>query len=159
MNGSDELVSVMVPRRFVTQVYGLISRLDTGVAIDEAPVVAAASVPVSDPASDWTDKLLRRMVGESPPAMRDILSLLASRPGESLGAADLAKSIKANKNADWNTIAGTLGAFGRRVRSRYKSDQWPFDAKYDHVKDGVRYRMSAAMAKRIKPLLAEVAAD
>jgi len=48
----------------------------------------------------------------------------------------MAKSIKGNKNANWNTIAGTIGAFdrlirsahligafGRRVKSRSKSDQ------------------------------------
>ncbi|MFN0010717.1 MAG: hypothetical protein ACKVS8_03635 [Phycisphaerales bacterium] len=155
MNGSDEMVSVMVPRRLVTQVYGLISRLDAGLSVEDVTPAPTAPASNGDSASDWTDMLLRRMVEESPPAMRDILGLLASRPGESLGAEDLAKSIKANKEANWNTIAGTLGAFGRRVKSRYKSDQWPFTAKYEHAHDGVRYRMTAQMATRIKKLLAE----
>lgn len=155
MNGSDEMVSVMVPRRLVTQVYGLIARLDAGLPVESVSPTPAAPASSADSTSDWTDKLLRRMIEESPPAMRDILGLLASRPGESLGAEDLAKSIKANKDANWNTIAGTLGAFGRRVKSRYKSDQWPFTAKYEHAHDGVRYRMAAPMASRIKKLLAE----
>ena len=155
MNGNDDMVSVMVPRRLVTQVYGLIARLDVGSPIDEAAPTPTSLVSNSDLTSDWTDKLLRRMVEESPPAMRDILGLLASRPGESLGAEDLAKSIKGNNHANWNTIAGTLGAFGRRVKNRYKSDQWPFAAKYEHAHDGIRYRMTAAMATRIKKILAE----
>lgn len=155
MNGNDEMVSVMVPRRLVTQVYGLISRLDAGLPVEDVAPTPTTPASNGDSTSDWTDKLLRRMVEESPPAMRDILGLLASRPGESLGAEDLAKAIKANKDANWNTIAGTLGAFGRRVKSRYKSDQWPFAAKYEHSHDGVRYRMTAPMAARIKKLLAE----
>lgn len=157
MSGNDELVSVMVPRRLVTQVYGLISRLVAGLPVEDAAQTPTNATSNGDSTSDsdWTDKLLRRMVEESPPAMRDILGLLASRPGESLGAEDLAKSIKGNKDANWNTIAGTLGAFGRRVKSRYKSDQWPFTAKYEHAHDGVRYRMTAPMAMRIKKLLAE----
>ena len=155
MNGNDEMVSVMVPRRLVTQVYGLISRLDAGLPVEDAAMVPIAPATSGDSTSDWTDKLLCRMVEESPPAMRDILGLLASRPGESLGAEDLAKSIKGNKHANWNTIAGTLGAFGRRVKNRYESDQWPFTAKYEHAHDGVRYRMTAAMATRIKKILAE----
>ncbi|MCC7387589.1 MAG: hypothetical protein IT431_02345 [Phycisphaerales bacterium] len=88
--------------------------------------------------------------------MRDILGFLASRPGESFGSEGLAKAIKGKKDADWNTVAGTLGAFGRRLKSRYKSDQWPFSAKYEHAHDGVRYRMTAVMAARIKKLLAEL---
>ena len=155
MNGNDEMVSVMVPRRLVTQIYGLIARLDAGLPLELLPPSPPPSVSEANSTSDWTERLLRRMIEESPPAMRDILGLLASRPGESLSAEDLAKSIKAKKDANWNTIAGTLGAFGRRVKNRYKSDQWPFAAKYEHAHRSVRYRMTAPMATRIKKILAE----
>lgn len=148
-SGRDELVSVMVPRQFVTQVYGLIAQLDGG----QQARAMEETVRTGDDSEEWTPARLRRMVEESAEPMRDILSALAARPGEWLSAEELAKAIRSKPNADWNTIAGTLGAFGRRLKSRYGLDTWPFEDRYDHEAKGRHYRMSATMAKRIKELL------
>jgi hypothetical protein len=159
MDGHDDLVSVMVPRRMLMRVYGLLSgdavAVDNGVTKSARLTTADESSRSEDATSDYTEKLLRRMVAESDVAMRGILGLLASRPGEWLGAEDFVKTIKGNKDADGSTIAGTLGAFGHRLKSRYKSDQKPFEARYIAGQRGKRYRMPATMAKRIKHLLSE----
>jgi hypothetical protein len=161
---SDELVSVMVPRRHLGQVYGLIARLD-GVMAETAwtiePAVPAAQgngVPATEVSDEWTPKRLKRMVEvveESPPAMIDILSALASRPDEWLSMRELARSIRGNKDATWNTVAGTLGAFGNRVANRYRLKTWPFDNRYDHKAGGRVCRMSEARALEIKQMIAD----
>jgi hypothetical protein len=86
------------------------------------------------------------MFAESPPAMKDILVALAKRPDEWLTAAELASAIRHKPNADWNTVAGTLGAFGRRCRSRYKRRDWPFRGEWDHTQGRFLYSMSPQVA-------------
>lgn len=161
----DDLVNVLVPRRYLSQVYGFIAKLDanegqpplvSAVAADtpasattEAKGGGAASIDVDE----WTPSRLRRMVEESPPAMLEILRMLAERTGEWLTMNELAKAIR--PDADWNTVAGTLGAFGRRVRNRYGLESWPFENRYDYEVGGRVCRMSEEVARLIKRFVVE----
>lgn len=155
----DELVSVLVPRRYLAQVYGLIAKLDS-----EPPSVLDSSSEEqagpdgtdgkTDDLDEWTLSRLRRMVDESPPAMLDILQALADRSGEWLTMADLAHAIRHKPDADWNTVAGTLGAFGRRVKNRYGLESWPFESRFDHKVGGRVSRMNQDIARIIKRLIA-----
>jgi hypothetical protein len=95
------------------------------------------------------------MVEQSPPAMADILDALAERPGEWLSMEELATAIKNKPDANWNTVAGTLGAFGRRVKNRYGIESWPFENRYDHEIRGRVCRMSEEVARHIKQFLAD----
>jgi hypothetical protein len=99
------------------------------------------------PADEWTPSRIRKMVEQSPPAMRDILTALASHPGEWMTSETLAKAIR-GKDADWNTVAGTLGAFGRRLKSRYGMDSHPYEGRHEHGVGKV-LRMSSQMAQQI----------
>ena len=149
---NDDLVSVLVPRKYLSRVYGKIAELDA-----TTPVAAPfdnGSLAANDVAPDeWTPSLLRKMVEDSGSAMRDILRALATRPGEWFSTHELAAALKNNASADWNTIAGTFGAFGRRVKSRYQLKTWPFQYKRDHEEHRWVYSMSREAAAKILPLL------
>jgi len=47
-------------------------------------------------------------------------------------------------------VAGTLGAFGRRVRSRYGLQSWPFESRFDYELRGRVCRMNDETARLIK---------
>lgn len=143
----EELVSVMVPKKHLAKVYGLIAKLDDG-EVDQ-PAEKGSSTNHAPNADEWTPSRIRTAVEQSPPAMRDILCALAERPGEWLTTHDLAQAIQGNPNADWKTVAGTLGAFGRRVSSRYGLETLPFEGKHDHGEGCRVHRMSADMARQI----------
>lgn len=148
---SDELVSVMVPRRFLAQVYGFIASLETGDAAVGPTSKGNAEAEARD--MEWTPARLQRMVRESSPALLAILGALADNPGEWLTMNDLAKPI--GPKADWNTVAGTLGAFGRRLKSRYGLENFPFENRLDHSKGTRECRMSKETARLVKKLIAE----
>ncbi|MCC6284232.1 MAG: hypothetical protein IT439_02845 [Phycisphaerales bacterium] len=148
---TEDLVNVLVPRKHLSQVYGLIAQLEGA-----APSATATieEPPMGNGATDeWTPSRLRTMVEDSGPAMRDLLRAMAARPGEWLTTQDLAAALKNKPKADWNTIAGTLGAFGRRVKSRYGLETWPFQVKRDHEHHCWIYSMSQEVAKKILALL------
>lgn len=158
---TDDLVNVMVPRRYLSQVYGLIARLDGG---ESHPSASGGNAEpgtlsrngvegVSANSDEWTPSRLRRAVKESSPALLAIFSTLADRPGQWLSMPDLAAAI--GPNADWNTVAGTLGAFGRRLKSRYGLETFPFENRHDHALHGRVCRMSEETARLIKQFVGE----
>ena len=141
----NELVAVMVPKRHLSKVYGFIAQLDSnspeaGNSPAEAP---------TDAASDWTSARVRRMVQESQQAMRDVLQAMAEKAGTWVSVPELASAISNNPKADWNTIAGAMGAFGRRVKNRYGIDKKPFERRYDHTTHGKMFRMSKDIASQV----------
>jgi hypothetical protein len=117
---TDDLVNVAVPRRHLARVYGLIAELDGGGIATPAPAAGNGN-------DEWTPSRIRRMVQESDTAMRAILTALATHPEEWLTTTNLAAAI--GGSADWNTVAGTLGAFGRRRKSRYGLDTMPYERR------------------------------
>jgi hypothetical protein len=123
-------------------VYGFIAELD-GTAPSPAPAPEASQPD----GGEWTHARLWKMIEESPPAMRDILRALATHPGEWMSSDQLAQAIR-GKQADSNTVAGTLGAYGRRLKSRYGLDVPPFDRRYEHGVGKV-LRMSREMAQQV----------
>jgi len=148
---TEDLVNVLVPRKHLSHVYGLIAQLEGASA---APTATIDESPTSsDSTEEWTPARLRTMVEDSGPAMRDILRGLALRPGEWLTTQDLGTALKNKPKADWNTIAGTLGAFGRRIKSRYGLETWPFQVKRDHERHCWIYSMSREMATKVLALL------
>jgi len=152
MATSEELVNVLVPRRHLSRVYALIGELEgAGSGTTPSPPSASgtAVAPANGTNDEWTPSRLRKMVDQSPPAMKNILKALADRPGEWLSTQELAKAIVDNPNADWMTVAGTIGAFGRRFRNRYGIDSPPFEKRYDHDVGGKVYRMSTDIAGQI----------
>src|SRR5258708_39014177 len=95
---SEELVTVPVPRRHLMKVYGFIAQLD-------ADEVLGPNVRDS---RDWTPELIRRAYAESAKTMKRILREMADHADQELSTKDLALAMKAD--ADWNNVAGALGA-------------------------------------------------
>lgn len=140
----DEIVSVPVPRQYLAQVYRVIAELDAG-----ARGVSAQPTPVAAEAGEdeWTPARIRRMVEESDETMRNILEAMAKQPGTWLTSEDLAKAIK-SKTADWNTVAGALGAFSRRLSNRYGLESMPYQKRREPGAGKV-FQMTKEMAQQI----------
>src|SRR5262245_34212727 len=93
-----ELVSILVPKQYVTRVYGFISTLDRG-----GEVVATAATN-----REWAPALIRRQFEESPDIIKRFEKFLASNPGKRFSTSDLASRLNAPNGA--KSIAGALGA-------------------------------------------------
>jgi hypothetical protein len=143
----DELVQVLIPKRHIARVYGLVAELEGGVQEPQGELVLQQ---VDATNGSWTDELIERMYAESPPAMKRILKKLAEQPGQEIVSTDLANVLGPGKG--WPNLAGTLGAYGRRVKSRYKKGSWPFTARWDHDLQKMTYVMPAETAEIIKDL-------
>lgn len=159
---ADDLVSVLVPRRFLAQVYGFVARLDS----EGERIGSSGSAPGNEPAvivdnssraiaNEWSPALLRRMVNESSPSLRRILEALADHPDSWLSTGDLALAMGESKDQSKDQskiVGGTISAFWRRIKGRYQLNSFPFDRRTDHLKR-IDCRMSAGTAKLVKQFI------
>lgn len=136
------LVNVAVPEGYLGEVYALLGRL----AKDE-PTAPEASKSDQD---WWTEKRLRRAFEESSPSQQAILRAMAQANGKWISVSEVAAKVGAEY--DWNSLAGALGAFGRRCRNRYKAKVRPFTRRYNPVKEEREYLMPPEIGKVIKAL-------
>jgi Family of unknown function (DUF6416) len=65
----------------------------------------------------WDADTARRAYRESADKMRNLLEFLARNPEREVSSEEIAEAIGARFG--WNTVAGMLGAFGRRCTNRY----------------------------------------
>jgi len=138
-DNTSEWVTISVPKRIAPAVYALIAH-EMGGGLP-APIAQQGSTDRPLRASmTWSDDEIYRAVDESSPAMKSLLEKLALNAGEWVYAHQLAEALQTrvehfggtNKpEADWNNVAGTLGAFGHRVKSRYEKETWFTDNKGD----------------------------
>lgn len=138
------LVNVAVPEAHLGEVYALLGRL----AKDEPPAPEANK-------SDqdwWTEKRLRRAFEESSPAQQAILLAMAEANGKWISVSEVAEKVGEGGEYDWNSLAGALGAFGRRSRNRYKAKVRPFTRRYNPAKGEKEYLMAPEIGKVIKAL-------
>ena len=77
----------------------------------------------------WDRATVRRAYRESGDNMRDLLRFLASERGREVTSYELAEALGAKYG--WNSVAGMLGAFGRRCSNRYGLDQPMWEVRYD----------------------------
>jgi hypothetical protein len=100
----------------------------------------------------WTSATVRRAYRESADQMRHLLGFLASNPGKEISSYELADAIGAKYG--WNTVAGMLGAFGRRCANRYGRPQPMWELRYD--RDGrILLTLPPGPAKAIKAIAGE----
>lgn len=148
MTESDtELVSILVPKRHLARIYGYISTLD-----DAAATPAARTDQQADTEADstWTPDLVRRQFEESPDTIKAFQLLLAEHPDEWFSTADIAARLGAEKGS--RTIAGALGAYGRRTSNRYRMNSWPFRHRWNHNEGQQYYSMEPENAAIIREL-------
>jgi len=65
----------------------------------------------------WDPETIRRAYLESADRMRHLLRYLAENADEEVSSDQIARALEARYG--WNTVAGMLGAFGRRSANRY----------------------------------------
>lgn len=149
---SDEWITIPVPKRVAPAVYALIAQ-EMGVGVS-ATDITSDSAPGN---TTWTDAEVDRAIDESPPGMKAIFEKLAQHAGQWVHANQLAEALQTrlehfggeNKpEANWNNVAGTLGAFGHRVKSRYGKERWFTDTKED-AEGWYVHRMSREHAERV----------
>jgi hypothetical protein len=138
---------VPTPREFVADVYGLLAKLMT--KDGSAPEVPEVEEPAAAPVPALTDDLVKRMYSESEPSHRKLFKYLATRPDEWIFADKLASDLALSGGR--KSLAGTLGALGRRCNHRYKGLR-PFESTWDHAKHQTKHRMSVHVADIIKTL-------
>ena len=158
---TDELVNVLVPRRFLAQVYGLVAKLasenEWGVSSAESSRDSGKELGIETSstaiAEGWSPALLRRMVNESSPALLRILEVLADQPESWLSTGDLAVAMGKSKD-DSKAVGGTVSALGRRIKGRYRLNTFPFERRPDHLKR-IDCRMSTGTASLLKQFIDE----
>ena len=81
--------------------------------------------------------------------MRKVLAYIAARPGKNVAGDELAKVL--GKTDRGHSIAGMMGAFGKRMKNRH-GGRWPFEAKWNAVDARWEYCMPASIAAVISKL-------
>jgi|SRR6187399_193611 len=138
-----EFVNVPVPVQHVTAVYELVARLAAGAETNGA---GAAASDGAAPAV-LSEALVTRMYRESEPAHRRLLEYLAGRPGQWLDSQAVADGLGLPYGR--KSLAGSLGAFGRRADHRYDGLK-PFESSWDPERYLVELRMGQEVAAWIK---------
>lgn len=145
ISDTGEFVSVLVPRRHLTRVYGLIASLEQHGAGESEPTESTEAKE-----DQWPEDLIIRQYRESPESMKKIQRHLADHQGDEFSTTQLAEAIGAQYG--WNSVAGALGAYGRRVKNRYKRDSFPFQSRWDHEKEEQYHSMTSEVAEIIRSI-------
>jgi hypothetical protein len=143
-NSSDEFISVPVPRRYVTKVYELIVGLDS-----DEPGAKPGESPSRNggPSAALTETLVKRMYGDSWDPHQQLMKHLADHAGEWLSTREVAESLGLPHGA--KSLAGSLGAFGRRAEHRYGGLK-PWESRWRAAEGQSEHRMSPEVATWIK---------
>jgi hypothetical protein len=133
-------ILVAVPVELVPEVTELLERRQP----DQAN---GAKGPGGSLLHGWNEQTVRRAYRESGDNMRNILRFLARNGGREVSADEIAAAIGARFG--WNSVAGMLGAFGRRSTNRYGRSFPMWEQRYDDL-DRVRILMPKDIAEAIK---------
>jgi len=92
-------------------------------------------------------RLLERIYRESGTELRKLLRYLADNPDRPIGTRIIAKQLELPRGT--GSLAGMLGAFGRRSTNRYEGYS-PIEAIYNPVKDATELSMPKPEAEVIR---------
>src|SRR5215211_2426890 len=109
--GSSSHVYVPVPVDKLEKVFQFLASLDDG-----------------EPERGDLEALVRRIYRESDDLFRDLLHLLAEQAEQPLSTEEIAKKLGLERGTA--SLAGMLGAYGRRSNNRYEG-YWPFERLYN----------------------------
>ena len=136
-NNDSELISILVPKQYLQEIYGFISTLG-----------ASTTLGAHGEEIKWPTALIGRQYDESPDIIKRLQKILAAQPGKKFYTSELAVKLKAPKGS--KSVAGALGAYGRRVLNRYKMTTWPIATAWDHEKREQTFWMEPNVAAVIK---------
>jgi hypothetical protein len=131
----DAFVYVPVPSARVAEVYELLA-----VQPDEA-------APRID---SERARLLERIYRESDTGFRALLRYLSERPERPIGTRAIAKGLELERGTA--SLAGMLGAFGRRSANRYDGYS-PIETNHNPVKDSTELSMPQMEAEIIRKIV------
>jgi hypothetical protein len=142
------LVPVFVPRALLSDVYEHIAKLSRAME----PALLGTDSPGqaqtdADPAV--SDKLLRRMYDESEPPHRRLIEFFAENPDRWMYTSEIASDLDLPHGN--MSLAGMLGAFGRRAKHRYEG-KTPWRSEWDPARGEVRHMMPQAIADLVGSL-------
>jgi Family of unknown function (DUF6416) len=129
-------IQVPVPEEHVPRVIALLADLNRGIA-DRAGGEGSETASLDE-------ALVTRMYFDSEERHRDLMSYLASRPGEWVFTSELADAL--NMPTGTKGMAGVFGAFGRRAKHRYGGAK-PWEMAWDPARGEAKYRMDPKVAK------------
>jgi hypothetical protein len=132
-----ELISVLVPRPLLADVYDLVVQHERELAGED------------DDSEPLSEGLVRRMYDESEPQHRKLMKLLASSAGEWLYTSEIAEELALPHGS--RSAAGMFGAFGRRAAHRYDGVK-PWTSEWDAAAGETRHMMSAEVAEIVNSL-------
>jgi hypothetical protein len=142
----DEFVQVPVHKQHLARVYAFLGSLNEEATRYEQP---AAESGDNERATGWTPDLIERQYRESKQFMRRFQKHLAEHPGQQFSTSEMAVVLDAPKGS--KSVAGALGAYGRRVTNRYKQSDWLFKAWWGDAGE-VIYSMPEEYAAIIRDL-------
>ena len=156
----DDLVQVMVPKRFLVDVYALIARLQAeGEASD-------GSQDATEP-EGWTPEVLRRFYEASATNMVRALNHLAKNPDQWIPGPDLAEAI--DPGGEGRALPGTFSGASRHAENRYgldllraypnKGNPFLLNKEWGHVKGRdhtASYKLDRKYAEQICSYMREV---
>lgn len=138
---------VPVPQQFVGDVYSLLGRLMDPSEIEDAGDGVFEDVAEEEVA--LTPDLIERIYSESYDQHRKLFKYLAAHPGEWFYSDALAEALELpNGN---KSLAGMLGALGRRAKHRYNGLR-PLVSEWDQDAGQMRHMMTGEVAKVIAAL-------
>jgi len=142
-------VLVPIPPDLVVEVYRFIADKARGPAGRDLSQSDAVARGLPD---GWSASDIRRMYADSAKNMRAILDALAARPGEKVTSNDLIEVLTESRgtSAGSSILGGTLGAFGRRLKNRYRKNKWPIEAHWIPEINANYYVMSREVAASLK---------
>lgn len=122
-------VMMAVPAELVPAVTAFLESQDSSRLPSESSAVEHPGKEEGGFVHGWNRGLVRRAYKESADQMRELLEFLARNPGREVSSYELADAIEAKYG--WNTVAGMLGAFGRRSVNRYGRSLPMWEYRYD----------------------------
>ena len=135
-------VAVPVPEDRVTEVYGLLS-------VPPQPPEDQVGEEPADRGRQWDEAALKEYLAEASDTIKGLAKYLAERPGQEVTTGEVASDL--NLWRGWNSLAGALGAWGRKVKNR-GFDGFPWETWWGE--DGhSRMRMSPEVAEIVRKLL------
>ena len=156
----DDLVQVMVPRRFLVDVYALIAKLQA----EEEPNVEPQDAPEPE---GWTPEVLRRFYEASATNMVRALNHLAKNPDQWIPGPDLSEAI--DPEGEGRALPGTFSGASRHAENRYgldllraypnKGNPFLLNKEWGHVEGRphtAAYRLDGRYAEQIQSYMREV---
>ena len=155
MQSESGFVMVPVPAERVLEIYELLGRPEgSGVGGQGANTPSrlqrgrVRDQGLSGPDVD-RDLVIRMYTESLNQQHRRLIEYLADNAGEWIRTKDIAEALALKKGT--RSLAGMLGAFGRRASHRYDS-RWPFAAKRNLEDRGWMLRMDTDVAAVIKEI-------